>query len=141
MRKILVGSRGSRLALIQTESVLAQMKETRPELEFSLVRIRTRGDRMWGVPLDRLPTVGAFVKDLEEALLAGQIDMAVHSLKDLPTEIPSGLSLAAVLVRLDPRDVLVSGGGSSASSRRARELARAAPGAWFSCSGVAPISK
>lgn len=119
MKKAFVGSRGSRLALIQAESVLAKMKELRPDVEFSLVRIRTKGDRLWDVPLHQLPSVGAFVRELEESLLDRRIDMAVHSLKDLPTEIPQGLSLAAVVARVDPRDVLVS---------RGEKLSQLAPG-------------
>ena len=111
MKRIVVGSRGSRLALIQTESVLSKMRERRPDLQFRLTRITTDGERPARSPSDRLPGVGVFVKELESALLDGRIDMAVHSLKDMPTEIAPGLSLAAVVTRLDPRDVLVSSKG------------------------------
>jgi len=107
-RKIVVGSRGSRLALIQAESVLAQIAELRPELEISIAKIITRGDRSRHTPLDRMEGVGVFVKELEEALLSGRVDLAVHSLKDVPTQILEGLCLRAVTERLDPRDVLVS---------------------------------
>ncbi|UCG10792.1 MAG: hydroxymethylbilane synthase [Dehalococcoidia bacterium] len=106
--KIVVGSRGSRLALIQAESVAAQIAQLYPELEISISQIVTRGDRRRHARLDRMEGVGVFVKELEEALLEGRVDLAVHSLKDVPTQIPEGLCLRAVTERLDPRDVLVS---------------------------------
>jgi hydroxymethylbilane synthase len=118
-KNIVIGSRGSKLALIQAEAVLAKLQESNPELEFSLATIITRGDRERRVSLDRMAGVGVFVKELEEALLDGRIDLAVHSLKDMPTQIPLGLSLAAVGARLDPRDVLVS---------KNTKLAEVAPG-------------
>ncbi len=107
-RKITVGSRGSKLALIQAESVVAKIARLHPELEISIAKIVTRGDRSCHAPLDRMEGVGVFVKELEEALLQGRVDLAVHSLKDVPTQIPEGLCLLAVTERLDPRDVLVS---------------------------------
>ncbi len=110
-RKIIIGSRGSRLALIQAESVMAQIAELNPELELGISQIVTRGDRSRHAPLDRMEGVGVFVKELEEALLEGRVDLAVHSLKDVPTQIPEGLCLRAVTERLDPRDVLVSRNG------------------------------
>lgn len=110
-RKIVVGSRGSRLALIQAELVMAQIAELNPELEISIRRIVTGGDRSRHTRLDRMEGVGVFVKELEEALLSGRVDLAVHSLKDVPTQIPEGLCLRAVTERLDPRDVLVSRAG------------------------------
>lgn len=105
---IIVGSRGSQLALIQAESVAAKIRELSPHLEVSVSRIVTRGDRNQRTRLDRISGIGVFVKELEEALIEGRIDLAVHSLKDMPTQIPQGLCLAAVTERLDPRDVLVS---------------------------------
>lgn len=138
MRKIVVGSRGSKLAMIQTESVLNTMKQVHPEIEFTLTKITTKGDRMREVRLDCLPGVGVFVKELEAALLDGQIDMAVHSFKDMPTAIPPGLLLAGVTMRLDPRDALVSGKGKlyqlapgsrigTSSPRRRAQLLRCRP--------------
>ncbi len=109
-RSIVVGSRGSKLALIQAESVVAKIRETNQDIEVSISQIVTKGDRNRHVHLDQMASIGVFVKELEEALLDGRIDLAVHSLKDMPTEIPSGLYLAAVAERLDPRDVLVSRG-------------------------------
>ena len=105
--EIVVGSRGSRLALVQTESVIARIREVYPKLEVSLKKIVTTGDRDRHTQLDRIG-VAVFVKELEEALLDKRIDLAVHSLKDLPTDIPQGLSLLAVTERLDPRDALVA---------------------------------
>jgi hydroxymethylbilane synthase len=117
--RIAIGTRGSKLAVVQAESVLAELKEVAPGLEATIVKIATRGDREGDTALDRFAEQGVFVKELEKALIDGKIDVAVHSLKDLPTEIPDGLSLAAATARLDPRDVLVS---------RAGKLARLAPG-------------
>ena len=109
-KKIVVGSRGSKLALIQAESVVAKIREVNPDIEIVTSQIITKGDRDHHVQLDQLASVGIFVKELEDALLRGQIDVAVHSLKDMPTQTPSGLCLAAVMERCDPRDVLISGG-------------------------------
>ena len=109
-RKVIVGSRGSKLALIQTESVVGKIREANPEIEVTINQIVTEGDRNRHIPLERVAGLGIFVKELEEALLNGRIDLAVHSLKDMPTQIPAELCLAAVTERLDPRDVLVSRG-------------------------------
>ena len=117
--RIAIGTRGSKLAVIQAESVLAELKRTTPGLEAAIVKIATRGDREGDTELHKFAEQGVFVKELEKALIGGKIDLAVHSLKDLPTEIPDGLSLAAATARLDPRDVLVS---------RAGKLAELAPG-------------
>ena len=110
--KIVVGSRGSKLALIQAESVVARIIEVNHSLEVGISKIVTKGDRNRHTPSGQMIGVGIFVKELEEALLDGRIDLAVHSLKDVPTEIPHGLHLAAVTERLDPRDVLVSRAGT-----------------------------
>jgi len=118
-KKIVVGSRGSKLALIQAESVMVKIREVNPNLEVSISKIATRGDRDSFTQLNRMADVGVFVKELEEALLDSRIDLAVHSLKDMPTQIPQGLYLMAVTERLDPRDVLVS---------RSERLAELAPG-------------
>jgi len=106
-RGIAVGSRGSRLALVQTESVIKKIREANPDLEVSLKEITTTGDRDSHTQLDRMG-IGVFVKELEQALLDGRIDLAVHSFKDLPTEVPQGLALIAVTERLDPRDTLIA---------------------------------
>ena len=109
-KRIIIGSRSSRLAEIQAWSVLTRLANIYPDVEFSLARITTRGDQQKTVPLYRISGYGVFVKEVQEALLDGRIDLAVHSLKDLPIQTPHRLSLAAVTERLDPRDVLVSRG-------------------------------
>ncbi len=110
MRNITIGTRGSKLAVIQAQQVLTKLREAAPGLKASLVKITTRGDRDSGTALDKFAGQGVFVKELEKALFDGAIDFAVHSLKDMPTEIPYGLSLAATIARLDPGDVLISRG-------------------------------
>ena len=110
-KHIIIGARGSRLAEIQARSVLTRLANIYPDVEFSLTKIATKGDQQKTVPLGRISGYGVFVKELQEALLDGRIDLAVHSLKDMPTQIPQELSLAAVTERLDPRDALVSRGG------------------------------
>ena len=119
-RKIVVGSRGSKLALTQTELVVAKIREANPEIDISVRQIVTEGDRNHTTPLENMAGIGVFIKELEDALLDGRIDLAVHSLKDMPTELPSGLHLAAVMERLDPRDILIS---------RGQRLAELVPGA------------
>jgi len=109
-RKVIVGTRGSKLALIQAESVVTKIREVAPRLEVAISKITTKGDRDRHIQLDHMEGIGVFVKELEEALFSRRIDVAVHSLKDMPTQIPQGLCLAAVTERLDPRDVLISGG-------------------------------
>ena len=111
---VVVGSRGSKLALIQAEFVAARIREVNSDVEVSIEKVVTEGDRKRHVLLEHMEGIGFFVKELEEALLDGRIDMAVHSLKDMPTQIPSGLCLVAVTERLDPRDILVSRGESLA---------------------------
>ena len=105
--KLIFGTRGSRLALVQTESVVRKLKEKYSDLETEVKKIVTAGDRDRITQLDRIG-VDVFVKELEDALLNGKIDLAVHSLKDVPTEIPQGLSLIAVTARDDPRDILAA---------------------------------
>jgi hydroxymethylbilane synthase len=104
-RKVTVGTRGSKLALIQTNRVAELLRRLNVDVE--IVRIVTAGDRDRRTPLESMG-VSIFVKELEEALLDGRIDIAVHSLKDLPTELPPGLTLLATPERVDPRDVLVA---------------------------------
>ncbi|MDP2930881.1 MAG: hydroxymethylbilane synthase, partial [Chloroflexota bacterium] len=136
MTKLVIGSRGSKLALIQTESVAAKLRELETRLEVSISKIVTAGDRDRHTQLDSIG-VDVFVKELEEALLDGRIDLAVHSLKDVPTDIPPGLCLLAVTGRLDPRDALVARAGldtlapgsriGTGSLRRSVQLARYRP--------------
>ncbi len=114
MREITIGTRGSKLAVIQAEELKNKLVEIFPELKIHLARIKTEGDRNRIASLDEFAGQGIFVKELEKSLFDKRIDVAVHSLKDLPTEIPDGLTLAAVTIRLDPRDVLVSRRGNLA---------------------------
>ena len=106
MRRIRVGTRGSALARAQTQWVIEQLSRMRPGLAFDEVVVTTSGDRG---NIGAWP--GVFTRELEEALLAGEIDVAVHSLKDLPTEQPPGLVIGAIPPREDPRDALISRGG------------------------------
>jgi hydroxymethylbilane synthase len=106
-RSLVVGTRGSRLALRQTEIVLAALRLAVPNANFEVRTIRTAGDQS-SASLSEIGGRGVFVIELERALLESEIDIAVHSLKDLPVEETSGLAIAAVLAREDPRDALVS---------------------------------
>ena len=102
-----VGTRGSGLALRQTEEVLDVLRRMYPDLEFQVEIVRTHGDANPNSPLAGMG-LGIFVKEIERQLLDGTLDMAVHSLKDMPTELPEGLAIAATPLRKDPRDVLVN---------------------------------
>ncbi|MFN3338043.1 MAG: hydroxymethylbilane synthase, partial [Thermomicrobium sp.] len=108
-----VGTRGSALALVQTQQALAALRRVAPDRHWTIVPIVTTGDRDRATSLTVLGGSGVFVKELHEALLTGVIDLAVHSAKDLPTQLPRGLQLAAVLGREDVRDVLVSRSGAT----------------------------
>ena len=109
-RVIVVGSRGSRLALRQTELVMAELRRCFPSRRFQVQEVRTTGDRRPEVSLSAIGGQGVFVKELETALRDRRVDLAVHSLKDVPTELGSGLVLAAVTERGDVRDAVVSRG-------------------------------
>jgi hydroxymethylbilane synthase len=106
-----IGTRGSALALTQTRQVAALLQRQYPSLQIDLVVIKTSGDIQKDVPLAKIGGKGLFIKEIEEALLVGTVDLAVHSMKDLPAELPEGLQIAAVPLREDPRDVLISGAG------------------------------
>lgn len=107
MRKIRIGTRGSKLALKQASMVQEALLQTEDGIETELVILRTKGDRIQDKPLSEIGEKGVFASELEQALLAGEIDLAVHSAKDLPMELAEGLKIAAVLPRADVRDVLV----------------------------------
>lgn len=102
---MVIGSRGSQLALWQARYVAARLEALGEIVEIRV--IRTTGDKITDVPLAKVGTKGLFTKEIEEALLAGDVDLAVHSLKDMPTELPAGLTLAAVPEREDPRDAII----------------------------------
>ena len=105
--KIRVGTRGSNLALIQTNWAIDRLKEKFPEVEFEIKIIKTKGDKILHLSLDKIGDKGLFVKEIESQLLEGEIDLAVHSMKDMPAEVVEGLKFAAVPKREDPRDVII----------------------------------
>jgi hydroxymethylbilane synthase len=105
---IVIGSRGSTLALIQSQEVLQALRSCHPARDFIIREIKTKGDRISEIPLYQIGDIGLFVKELEKALLTGEIDMAVHSMKDLPSRLPEGLILGAIPERHSPYDCLVS---------------------------------
>lgn len=105
--KIRVGTRGSNLALIQTNWAIDRLKEKFPEVEFEVKIIKTKGDKILHLSLDKIGDKGLFVKEIESQLLEGEIDLAVHSMKDMPAEVVKGLKFAAVPKREDPRDVII----------------------------------
>ena len=107
-KKIRIGTRGSKLALYQAEKVRDKIRETHPGINTEIVIIKTMGDKILDVALSKIGDKGLFTKELEKALTDNRIDMAVHSLKDLPTELPVGYSIGAVLERGDYRDAIVS---------------------------------
>jgi len=112
-RRIVLGTRGSALALWQSQWVAATLRRLVPAVDVEIMRISSVADRLPETPIADLGTKGVFTKTLEDALFDGRIDMAVHSLKDLASVLPPGLTLAAVPAREDPRDVLVSALASS----------------------------
>jgi len=138
-KRIIVGTRKSPLALTQTEWVLAQLQKHHPELEIGMEKIVTKGDRILEVTLSKVGGKGLFIKELEQAMYDGVVDFAVHSLKDMPTEMPEGLMIAAITHREDPRDVLISRTGctfmelpegakvGTSSLRRAAQLLHVRP--------------
>ncbi len=107
-KRLVIGSRSSKLALVQANFVRDKLKAFYPEYDFEIKTIKTVGDKILDVALSKIGDKGLFTKEIEEALLKEEIDLAVHSMKDLPTELPGGLKIAAVTDRVDPSDVLVS---------------------------------
>jgi hydroxymethylbilane synthase len=107
IKKISIGTRGSKLALWQAEWFKSELKKRHADLEIELNKIKTTGDKILDVPLAKVGGKGLFVKEIEEALLRHEVDIAVHSMKDVPTEFPEGLHLAVICKREDPRDALI----------------------------------
>ena len=105
--KLVVGTRGSNLALVQTNWVVEQLKKNNPDIEFEIKIIKTKGDLIKDLPLDKIGDKGLFVKEIEKSLLDKEIDMAVHSMKDMPSYLPEGLKFAHSPRREDPRDALI----------------------------------
>lgn len=143
MRTIVVGTRQSALALTQTNQVIDRLRELclehGIECDFTVKKIVTKGDRILDVTLSKVGGKGLFVKEIEQALLDGEIDMAVHSMKDMPWELPEGLVIGAVPERVDARDCIISRTGltldelpqgariGTSSLRRASQLAHYRP--------------
>ncbi|MBI5700494.1 hydroxymethylbilane synthase [Candidatus Saganbacteria bacterium] len=133
-KKISIGTRGSRLAIAQSSIVADELSKKFKYIKFELKIIKTKGDMILNVPLSKIGGKGLFVKEIEQALLKHKIDLAVHSLKDLPTDTPKKLMIAAVTKREDPRDVIISRGtgqgarikkiGTSSLRRKAQLLAK-----------------
>lgn len=138
-RVLRIGTRGSLLALKQSENVQKALEELWPHVRIELQIIKTMGDKILDVPLAKVGGKGLFVKEIEDALLNGSVDLAVHSMKDVPAELPAGLAIGAIPQREDPRDVLVSHDGKNlfelpegakvgtSSLRRAAQLKRLRP--------------
>ena len=105
--KIIVGTRGSKLALVQTNWVVEELKKANPGIEFEIKIIKTKGDLVTHLPLHKIGDKGLFTKEIEQQLLDKEIDLAIHSMKDMPSTLPEGLKFANVPKREDPRDVLV----------------------------------
>ena len=108
MPRIIIGSRGSTLALTQSKAVGELLRAAVPGLEVEIEIIHTQGDKILDAPLSQIGGKGLFTRELEVALLENKIDLAVHSLKDLPTELPQGLALGCVPKREEPHAVFVS---------------------------------
>jgi hydroxymethylbilane synthase len=108
MRKIIVGSRRSKLAITQTNWVIEQLKKSGMPFEFEVKEIVTKGDIILDVTLSKVGGKGLFVKEIEQAMLDKEIDIAVHSMKDMPSELPEGLEIGCTPKRVDPRDALIS---------------------------------
>ena len=126
---IRIGSRGSALALWQAEHVKAQLQQL-GTWRIEVVIVHTTGDRVTDVPLSRIGDKGLFTKELDQAVLSGEVDLAVHSLKDVPTSVPAGLEICAVTERADPRDALVVAPG------RPEQLGQLARGARIGTSSL-----
>jgi hydroxymethylbilane synthase len=120
-RRIVIASRESALAMWQARHVQAALSRLYPAAEISILGMTTQGDRMLGSSLAKIGGKGLFVKELEEAMARGDADIAVHSMKDVPMNLPAGFALAAIMERADPRDAFVS--------RRYRTLEELPPGA------------
>lgn len=103
-----IGTRASLLAVTQSTWVKTQIEQAHPGTRVELVKITTKGDRILDVPLAKVGGKGLFVKEIEDALLAGEVDLAVHSMKDVPTELPEGLHIGIIPVRETPRDAFLS---------------------------------
>jgi len=121
-KTIRIGTRGSQLALYQAKKVKATLENIFPDLQVELKIIKTKGDKILDVALSKIGDKGLFTKEIENALIDGSVDLAVHSLKDLPTKLPEGLKLGAVLERGEFRDALVSLNGKKIADLKAGDV-------------------
>ena len=110
LKELRIGTRASQLALWQANWVKSELEKRYPDMTVTLTKIKTIGDKILDVPLAQVGGKGLFVKEIEEAMLRGEIDIAVHSMKDVPTEFPEGLGLYCITEREDPRDAVISRG-------------------------------
>src|SRR5438093_2309790 len=110
VRTLRLGTRGSALALWQANWTKSQLEQRWPELAVELVPIKTTGDKILDVPLAKIGGKGLFTKEIDEALVDGRIDLAVHSMKDVPFQLPAGIVFGAIPEREDPRDAFISNG-------------------------------
>jgi len=110
LKELRIGTRASQLALWQANWVKSELEKRYPDMTVTLTKIKTIGDKILDVPLAQVGGKGLFVKEIEEAMLRGEIDLAVHSMKDVPTEFPEGLGLFCITEREDPRDAVISNG-------------------------------
>ena len=113
VRELIIGTRGSALAVWQAEWVHTRLRELEPGLSVSVKRIKTTGDRILDSPLAMIGGKGLFVKEIEEALAREEIDLAIHSMKDVPTHMPDGMEILSIPTREDPRDALITRDGVS----------------------------
>lgn len=137
--KIIIATRGSKLALWQAEWIKSQIKKIHPDMDVELNKIKTTGDKILDVPLAQVGGKGLFVKEIEEAMLRGEADLAVHSMKDVPTDLPEGLHLSAICKREDPRDAFitaVSSQGSGPSLKKINSIAELPEGARIGTSSL-----
>jgi len=116
MYKLRLGTRGSQLALWQADWVAREIRQLRPDLNIELKIIKTQGDKILDVALSKIGDKGLFTREIENELLVGEIDLAVHSMKDLPSVLAPGLTLGGVLKRENPQDVLISHKGYTLTS-------------------------
>lgn len=126
VRRLRIGTRASQLALWQANWVKSELERVYPGIEVELVKIKTMGDKILDVPLAQVGGKGLFVKEIEEAMLRGEIDLAVHSMKDVPTEFPEGLGLVVTTKREDPRDAFISDGVTFTELRQGARIGTSA---------------
>ncbi len=125
-QRLRIGTRASQLALWQANWVKSELERVYPGIIVELVKIKTMGDKILDVPLAQVGGKGLFVKEIEEAMLRGEIDLAVHSMKDVPTEFPEGLGLVVTTKREDPRDAFISDGVKFSELRQGARIGTSA---------------